>query len=330
MATILYSCRQHIRIRYAGFTDARFDVWIDLQTTDVHPIGWCKNTGHRLEPPEHFPLKVLDGETKHEARAAVTSSSGDLHNGGTAIDADVTAESATAGIKQEPNSSTSVDLLTQKSREFLRNFVVNKYSVHEAFLEQRLFWPIEMRIPVDARMEYEYEPRKIWLVRVINNYSGLLHLRYEGIPDNVTKHDLLSIYTSSKLHGVGYAIKSVNMLMDPPKFMWNYCSNQTEMVKFYQRGWAKNDKMRVRMPRVFFEPVNEIAKSINNDLVGVNNAPDYDFRITSLKGCLNTKLEVVFSKFPHLICVATVTEVLDDETFRVGSFIAYVLYNLLH
>ena len=293
-------------------------MWIDLQTTDIHPIGWCKKTGNQLEPPEHFPLQILESETKHGDKlpspgAASNSKEDEKSN-----------KDVSVVIKQEPN----LDVMTQKSRQFLRNFVVNKYSVHESFLEQRLFWPVEMRIPLNARMEYEYEPRKIWLVKIINNYSGLLRLRYEGVPDSETKHDLLSIYTSTKLHGVGYAMKSVNMLMEPPKFLWNYCATQTEMVKSYQSGWAKNEELRVRMPKMFFEPINENPKS-NRSTAG-SNVSASDIRITSLKGCLNTKLEVIFSKFSHLICVATVTEVIDDETFRVSMFLTNYLILIVH
>ncbi|XP_025837598.1 lethal(3)malignant brain tumor-like protein 3 isoform X3 [Agrilus planipennis] len=43
--------REHqIRIRFDGWPD-RYNFWIDDDSTDIHPVGWCQKTGHPIEPP---------------------------------------------------------------------------------------------------------------------------------------------------------------------------------------------------------------------------------------------------------------------------------------
>ncbi|XP_066145941.1 lethal(3)malignant brain tumor-like protein 3 isoform X1 [Euwallacea fornicatus] len=39
-----------IRIHFDGWPD-RYSYWVDDDSPDIHPIGWCQKTGHPLEPP---------------------------------------------------------------------------------------------------------------------------------------------------------------------------------------------------------------------------------------------------------------------------------------
>ncbi|XP_022916154.1 lethal(3)malignant brain tumor-like protein 4 isoform X2 [Onthophagus taurus] len=43
--------RDHqIRISFDGWPD-RYSYWVDDDSMDIHPVGWCHKTGHPLEPP---------------------------------------------------------------------------------------------------------------------------------------------------------------------------------------------------------------------------------------------------------------------------------------
>ncbi|MEQ2184608.1 hypothetical protein GOODEAATRI_009778 [Goodea atripinnis] len=41
-------------IHYDGWS-TQFDVWLDSDHCDLHPVGWCQRTGHPLEPPPVSP-----------------------------------------------------------------------------------------------------------------------------------------------------------------------------------------------------------------------------------------------------------------------------------
>lgn len=43
--------REHqIRISFDGWPD-RYSYWVDDDSSDIHPVGWCQKTGHPIEPP---------------------------------------------------------------------------------------------------------------------------------------------------------------------------------------------------------------------------------------------------------------------------------------
>ncbi|KAG5846683.1 hypothetical protein ANANG_G00117580 [Anguilla anguilla] len=39
-----------IKIHFDGWTD-EYDYWVDTDSPDIHPAGWCAKTGHPLQPP---------------------------------------------------------------------------------------------------------------------------------------------------------------------------------------------------------------------------------------------------------------------------------------
>lgn len=38
-------------IHLDGWT-SKYDYWCDPDSTDIHPVGWCENNGHELQPPK--------------------------------------------------------------------------------------------------------------------------------------------------------------------------------------------------------------------------------------------------------------------------------------
>lgn len=58
VATLISTCGTLLLLRYDGSGDDRkYDFWADISSADLHPIGWCAQTGKTLQPPEHIKDK---------------------------------------------------------------------------------------------------------------------------------------------------------------------------------------------------------------------------------------------------------------------------------
>lgn len=51
VATIGQIAKNLVRIHFDGWTND-FDQWIDCQSANIYPVGWCQFVGHDLEPPK--------------------------------------------------------------------------------------------------------------------------------------------------------------------------------------------------------------------------------------------------------------------------------------
>ncbi|CAL8292358.1 unnamed protein product [Lota lota] len=56
VATVTDTEAHRIKIHYDGWSD-QFDVWCDSDLCDLHPAGWCQETGHPLESPADSSLR---------------------------------------------------------------------------------------------------------------------------------------------------------------------------------------------------------------------------------------------------------------------------------
>ncbi|XP_028659569.1 lethal(3)malignant brain tumor-like protein 4 isoform X2 [Erpetoichthys calabaricus] len=54
VATIVDVDDYRLKIHFDGWS-SKYDYWIDSDTPDIHPAGWCQRTGHPLEPPLRPP-----------------------------------------------------------------------------------------------------------------------------------------------------------------------------------------------------------------------------------------------------------------------------------
>ncbi|KAG9353228.1 hypothetical protein JZ751_017804 [Albula glossodonta] len=53
VATIITTCGQLLLLRYEGYNeDRRADFWCDIMTADLHPVGWSRQHGREMRPPE--------------------------------------------------------------------------------------------------------------------------------------------------------------------------------------------------------------------------------------------------------------------------------------
>ncbi|XP_030754394.1 lethal(3)malignant brain tumor-like protein 4 [Sitophilus oryzae] len=50
VATVDDVKEHQIRIHFDGWLD-RYSYWVDDDSPDIHPVGWCQKTGHPMEPP---------------------------------------------------------------------------------------------------------------------------------------------------------------------------------------------------------------------------------------------------------------------------------------
>ncbi|XP_043081783.1 lethal(3)malignant brain tumor-like protein 4 isoform X2 [Puntigrus tetrazona] len=50
VATITDTEDHRVKVHFDGWHE-KFDVWVDSDLPDLHPVGWCSRTGHPLEPP---------------------------------------------------------------------------------------------------------------------------------------------------------------------------------------------------------------------------------------------------------------------------------------
>ncbi|KAF5897870.1 lethal(3)malignant brain tumor-like protein 3 isoform X1, partial [Clarias magur] len=50
VATVVDRDEHRVKIHFDGWAD-EYDFWLDADSPDIHPAGWCTKTGHTLQPP---------------------------------------------------------------------------------------------------------------------------------------------------------------------------------------------------------------------------------------------------------------------------------------
>lgn len=61
VATVLRLCGYKALLRYEGFdNDNSHDFWVNLCSSEVHPVGWCATRGKPLIPPQSIENKYND------------------------------------------------------------------------------------------------------------------------------------------------------------------------------------------------------------------------------------------------------------------------------
>ncbi|XP_071964680.1 lethal(3)malignant brain tumor-like protein 4 [Antedon mediterranea] len=59
-ATIEETENHRVKVHFDGWSDI-YDYWVDDDSPDIHPAGWCTKTGHPLQPPI-CPVDLMDKE----------------------------------------------------------------------------------------------------------------------------------------------------------------------------------------------------------------------------------------------------------------------------
>ncbi|XP_066467297.1 lethal(3)malignant brain tumor-like protein 3 [Tiliqua scincoides] len=51
--TVAEVCGYRIRLHFDEYSDY-YDFWVNADSFDIHPVGWCEKTGHKLHPPRGY------------------------------------------------------------------------------------------------------------------------------------------------------------------------------------------------------------------------------------------------------------------------------------
>ncbi|XP_064412192.1 lethal(3)malignant brain tumor-like protein 3 [Latimeria chalumnae] len=49
--TVAEVCGYRMRLHFDKYSDG-YDFWVNVDSPDIHPVGWCEKTGHKLHPPK--------------------------------------------------------------------------------------------------------------------------------------------------------------------------------------------------------------------------------------------------------------------------------------
>ncbi|XP_068120031.1 MBT domain-containing protein 1 isoform X2 [Hyperolius riggenbachi] len=60
VATVTRIIHRLLRIHFDGWED-EYDQWVDCESSDLYPVGWCQLTGYQLQPPA--PQSTKDNQT---------------------------------------------------------------------------------------------------------------------------------------------------------------------------------------------------------------------------------------------------------------------------
>lgn len=57
VATITRVIGRLLRVHFDGWED-EYDQWLDCQSPDIYPVGWCDLVNHKLEGPRSVTHKI--------------------------------------------------------------------------------------------------------------------------------------------------------------------------------------------------------------------------------------------------------------------------------
>ena len=67
VATVVAVVNRLIRLNFDGWTK-EYDQWVDCQSCDIYPIGWCQLVNYQLQPPTMQINNELDLSKKKPKR----------------------------------------------------------------------------------------------------------------------------------------------------------------------------------------------------------------------------------------------------------------------
>ncbi|XP_070962427.1 MBT domain-containing protein 1 isoform X1 [Oncorhynchus clarkii lewisi] len=69
VATVTRIVHRLLRIHFDGWED-EYDQWVDCQSSDLYPVGWCQLTGYQLQPPAaQMAREIPAAVPKHKKKA---------------------------------------------------------------------------------------------------------------------------------------------------------------------------------------------------------------------------------------------------------------------
>uniref|UniRef100_A0A8D2LPG3 Lethal(3)malignant brain tumor-like protein 2 n=1 Tax=Varanus komodoensis TaxID=61221 RepID=A0A8D2LPG3_VARKO len=69
VATVKRVVHRLLRIHFDGW-DSEYDQWVDCESPDIYPVGWCELIGYQLQPPVVPAKKITTPKAKEETQVA--------------------------------------------------------------------------------------------------------------------------------------------------------------------------------------------------------------------------------------------------------------------
>lgn len=60
--TVAEVCGYRVKLHFDGYSDC-YDFWVNADALDIHPVGWCEKTGHKLHPPKGYKEEEFNWQT---------------------------------------------------------------------------------------------------------------------------------------------------------------------------------------------------------------------------------------------------------------------------
>ncbi|XP_071075743.1 lethal(3)malignant brain tumor-like protein 3 isoform X3 [Desmodus rotundus] len=60
--TVAEVCGYRVKLHFDGYPDC-YDFWVNADALDIHPVGWCEKTGHKLHPPKGYKEEEFNWQT---------------------------------------------------------------------------------------------------------------------------------------------------------------------------------------------------------------------------------------------------------------------------
>ncbi|XP_053564359.1 MBT domain-containing protein 1 isoform X2 [Bombina bombina] len=68
VATVTRIIHRLLRIHFDGWED-EYDQWVDCESPDLYPVGWCQLTGYQLQPPAPQPKDIQSNVSKQKKKS---------------------------------------------------------------------------------------------------------------------------------------------------------------------------------------------------------------------------------------------------------------------
>lgn len=111
VATVARVVGRLLKVHFDGWTD-EYDQWLDCESADIYPVGWCVLVGHKLEgPPRVAHQQVPKPAPKAKVQRKRKTKKG--ANGATGAAANKQSQhdnnTQTGGFRFMPNKSSSIN-----------------------------------------------------------------------------------------------------------------------------------------------------------------------------------------------------------------------------
>ncbi|KAJ8896202.1 hypothetical protein PR048_001545 [Dryococelus australis] len=173
VATVTRVAGRMIKIHFDGWDD-EFDQWLDYESPDMYPVGWCQLVGHRLEParqPDEDKAAKLDGSSElgvPDDQVCLLATEPLIVQDGfppgrIPVNISVTNNLAGRGLLYEPLQAGGLECWWPSQATGLHKLLAGEYCLHKQQAGVRAVLQAEERRESLCRLGRAREP--LWLAR---------------------------------------------------------------------------------------------------------------------------------------------------------------------